>query len=284
MRAVTMDDLLYNFGRYQRRRNLSPLTIHHRHHQLRSFANFLADHRRRGGLLAATDRDIDAWLDAHDPSPSTRGVYMSYLAAFYRWAVKQGLLAANPVDRMDRPRPRQRLPRPIDDDELTIALSEADARMRAWLLLGRLQGLRVSSMARLRVEGVDRRSMTLRVWAKGNREHAMPLHDDVLRALDAYGMPRDGWVFTKETVGMEDEPLTPATISRYIGRFFRDLGSDATAHMLRHGFVTKVVSDTGDITVAADLAGHRSIETTKGYTKVLAERGRSAIAALTVPD
>lgn len=255
------------------------MTIRHRCNQVQRFENWLRDQGTK--LLDAQPCDIDRYLDdACAIEATTRSTYMAYLASFYRWAERGGLIERSPVALMERPKIPDRHPRPIDDDELTIALEEADPRMRAWLLLGRLQGMRVSSMARLTVEGIDRRNMRIRFWAKGDREHAMPLHPLVLAALDAYGLPESGFVFCKQSVGQGDRPLTANTISHYVNRFLRELGSDATGHQLRHAFITKLVENTGDIHTTAGLAGHRSIETTNGYAKAIAEKGRAAMRTL----
>lgn len=275
-----MDDVLWEFRRYQRRRNLSPLTIRHRCSQVLAFRNWLTDHGR--DLLDASDEDVQGWLDSRKLDAGTRYTYLSYLRSFYRFAIRAGATKSNPIDLIEPPKRPRRLPRPTDDDDLAIAIEEAGPRMKAWLLLSALQGLRVSSIARLRVEGVDRRTMTLRVWAKGDKEHTMPLHPDVLRALDAHGMPTSGFVFTKRTPGCEHDPLSPSTVSRYIGEFFHRLGSPATAHRNRHHFVSAIVANTGDIALASELAGHESLQTTKLYAKVRAEKGREAMAGLAI--
>lgn len=150
-----MGSLLGDFRRYMRRRNLSPLTIQHRCHQVQAFENWLRRNRRRG-LLAARPHDVEAWLDSKTLSPSTRATYLSYLASFYRWGLRAGVTERNPLDLIERPKQPRRLPRPTDKRDLHAALEDADARMYAWLLLSSLQGLRVSSIARLTVEGVDR--------------------------------------------------------------------------------------------------------------------------------
>lgn len=264
-----------DFCTYQRRRNLSPLTIRHRRSRLIAFGNWL-----ERDLLTATADDVNRWLDSLVLSASTRATYIAFLAAFFRWAYRERLIAANPIELVDRPRVGQRLPRPLAEDDLALAVEYAPPRMKAWLLLANYAGFRCVEMARLRVEDIDRRDMTLRVVGKGNREGVVPLHPDVLAALVAYGIPASGFLFTKRTRGMESDPLSPSTISRYIGRYMRSLGSDSTAHMGRHRFATAIYRQTGDLLITRDLLRHRSVATTEGYSAVVAERGRTAVLAL----
>ncbi len=278
--GAEMGGAIGDFRRYQRRRNLSADTINTRCAQVLAFENWL--YAKGATLETATSEHVESWLDSLALAPGSRYVYLSILRAFYRFTLKTGLLRHNPIDMIEPPKRPKRLPRPVDADDFEIACDEADLRMRAWLLLTYLQGLRVSSIAKLRVEGIDRRNMTLRVWAKGDKEHSMPLHPQTLAALDAYGMPSEGWVFRKKTAGMEHERLSPSTVSRYIGQHYRRLGSDATAHQGRHRMCTDVVENTGDITLAAELAGHANVATTQQYVKVLAHKGRAALAGLSL--
>ena len=266
-----------DFAAHQRRRNLSPLTISHRRARLLAFGNWLDPTE----LLDATADDVNEWLDELDVSPTTRSTYIALLQAFFRWAFRAGLIDANPIELVDRPRLGVRLPRPIDDDDLAVALEYADARMRAWLLLGALAGFRCVEMSRLRVEDVNRQDMTLRVLGKGNKEGVVPLHPAVLAALVAYGLPGHGFVFTK--LSGTDQPLSPSTISRYIGRFLESLGSSSRAHACRHWFASSIYGQTGDLLVTRDLLRHRSVATSEGYTKLDVTRSRDALLMLDGP-
>lgn len=209
-------------------------------------------------------------------SPATRYTYLSLVGAFYRWAVRTDLIVANPVDKIERPRRARRLPRPTDDDDLALAFAYAEPRMRAWLCLTALEGFRCCEIARLRVEDVDRHHMRIRAFGKGSKERTIPLHESTLSALTVYGIPTSGFVFTK--LSGAGQPLSPSTVSRYIGRFYRELGSTATAHQNRHWFATQVHAATGDLLVTRDLLGHATSVTSEQYAKLL--NGRAGIDAV----
>lgn len=45
------------------------------------------------------------------------------VSSFYRWLVHQELVAANPMERVERGRPIERLPRPLDPKDVTAILA-----------------------------------------------------------------------------------------------------------------------------------------------------------------
>jgi integrase len=64
--------------------------------------------------------------------------------------VEDGLLEVDPTARIPAVRVPRGLPRPVTDVELARLVAGADARMRAWLLLMALAGLRCLEVAYLR--------------------------------------------------------------------------------------------------------------------------------------
>lgn len=238
------------FGRYQHKRNLSPSTITHRRFRLRAFEEWLDK-----DILDVTAKDIDKWLDHHDLAPQTRYTYVAYLAAFYQWALKERLVRKDPTEDLIRPKLPKRVPRPIARDDLAHAVSESDPRMRCFLLLAAFAGARCMEIAALRVEDIHRDQNVLLLHGKGNKERLVPLHTDVLRSLTAFGLPRAGYVFRRR----DGKPLKPSTISRYVGKYLRSVGVDATCHQGRHAYATALYQlSGGDLRMVQDMMGHAS--------------------------
>lgn len=279
-RAFGSFSALAEFENYQQRRNLARRTIEQRRNRLVNLTLWVTQHRRK--LLLDVDRDdVNGWLDSLGIQPQTRNGYLTCLGAFFRWAVREGHMRANPVDLIDRAKLPAYLPRPTPDDDLAIAFHYADPRMRAWLCLTALEGFRCCEVARLRVEDIDVTNMRIRAQGKGAKERVVPLHPVTLDALRAYGLPLAGWVFVKQD---SPHPFAENTISCYVAKFFRELGSTTTAHQNRHWFATMIHAQTGDLMVTRDLLGHASTATTEVYTKLLGSRGDDAVAALAVPS
>jgi integrase/recombinase XerC len=183
----------------------------------------------------------------------------------------------DPTTPIEPPRVPKKLPRPIDDDNLDVALQMADPRMRAWLSLACFEGFRCMEIAQLRREDIhDSHSPPLIrvIDGKGGKEAVLPLHPDVLDALRAYGMPESGPVF----LSSRGRPFAPATVSGYVAEFLHGLGLHDTAHRLRDWFGTKVYAKDHDLRVTQEMMRHSDPSSTAGY---VAFDNPSAVEAVT---
>lgn len=262
------------FTRYQRRRNLSHATISHRRFRLVALSRWLDK-----DLLEATTEDLEKFLEVGGLSPQTRYTYASYLRAFYGWCLRERLIRKDPTEHLIRPKLPKRVPRPIGQEELAYAVAEADPRMRCFLLLAAFAGARCMEISQLRVEDIHRDQNVLLLHGKGDKERLVPLHPDVYRALIGYGLPRAGYVF-KTAKGT---PLKPTSISRYVGKYLRSLGVDATAHQGRHSYATRIYQlSNGDLRMCQDLLGHASPSSTAIYAAWAPERAAAVVELLTL--
>jgi integrase len=252
-------------------RDLSPDTAKRRRSVLRRLA---ADVDKP--LYAITAADLDGWQRrlVSEVSAGTRAQYVRDVALFYAWATRVGHVAVDPAAALMLPRLPTYRPRPVREDDLTVALAAAagDPRMRAWLLLMAGAGLRGGEVAALRADDVDLDTdpALLTVHGKGRKERVVPLSEPVLDALRPF-LDRPGpdgrlW------------PLAVQTVRRAVADHLRAAGVDATAHQLRHRFATSCYRAGRDVLAVADLLGHSSPVTTRRYA---APDTGAALAAVT---
>ena len=256
---MTLSDpeLLEAYIADMRFRNLAETTISVRS---RYFVKFI----REVGFQTATEQKITQWLSRPTLQSKSRAMWISTLNAFYTWAGHNHMFADtemgdgwNPVADIGKPRLHARSPRPMPDDDIRRALQMADERMRVWITLGHLQGLRCMEIAGLVRSDIREDSMTLHIIGKGSKERFLPLHAEVLRVLTAWGLPEDGRLWGEETA---------ASVSRKINRFLHGpVDTKMTAHTLRHAFGTRVYRACHDLRATQELMGHSSPQTTAGY-------------------
>jgi integrase/recombinase XerC len=272
-----MGDNLGDYFKACRRRNLAAGTLYSRRSTLRLLAAHLG-----GPIENATTEQIETWLDerrwrGHPLSAKTRYQHISHLSAFYSWCVRHGRMAVDPTAAIDRPELHNGLPRPIDDRDLTTALSMADDVTRTWLHLGALGGLRIAEIAGLRAENIV--NGHLYIVGKGSKERTVPIHPTLARSLAAHRRDR-GYLFTRPRGG----PWPPALASRELAEFFHGLGMPWTAHNLRHWFATSLVASGVDLRTVQELLGHSSPTTTAIYTRVSTAAKTDAVARIAMPD
>lgn len=258
-------DLVRKYVRAQERRGLSLNTIDKRRRSLLMFAEQV-------GFDA--DRDaIEDWLDSRELAPKSRAVWLSHLGCFFRWAVGEGLLPADPTARIRAPKLRRRLPRPVTDKELTRLLDGATSKLRAMILLASLAGLRCCEIGSLRVEDVLVGEGLLRVVGKGDRERAIPAHPEVLKALARLPEPSGEFVFGGMSAG---------AVSHAIGGLMHKLEIAGGAHRLRHYFATAVYRKGLDLRLTQELMGHASPATTAVYALADMHRASGIVGSLRV--
>jgi len=151
------------------------------------------------------------------------------------------------------------------------------------LCLARL-GLRAGEVAQLRLEDIDWRRSTLRLYGtKGRRERQLPFSSEVGWALAKYlrhGRPKTTArsIFISLSTG---QSLSADGISSIVGRVFKRAGISGRrgAHRLRHTVACHLVQRGVSLKAVADLLGHGDLATTQIYAKV----NLSSLRAVAMP-
>lgn len=166
-----------------------------------------------------------------------------------------------------------------DDDEYLRAL-----RDRAFLITLADTGLRVHEACNLKRGDIDWNEGKAIVLGKGNRQAIVRFSRRSQRALRDYTQARsaiDGQsrkplsalpLFARHDkgAGKKVKSITPTTGRNIVAEIVREvLGEEAvgtiTPHSFRHYFVTRVLSATGNLKLAQNLARHQNIAVTQRY-------------------
>lgn len=161
----------------QDRRGIQPNSIEKREQYLRAFARWL-DPR---GLLDASRQDVELFLDKRRTQEGrkiqsdTRYYWIAHFHSFYKWAMLEELIEADPTVAIVRPKTRRTLPRPIEGDDLVMAVRGARPEMRAMLSLAAFAGLRCQEIAGLDRDDIIEAKGLIRVrYGKGAKERISP--------------------------------------------------------------------------------------------------------------
>ena len=203
---------------------------------------------------------------------------ISAVKAWFRYLVKTGVVAENPVVGINTPKSRQRLPRVLDVDQMNFLLrgdgnSVYDKRDLAMWELLYSSGLRVSELASLDMADVELAAQEVRVIGKGNKERVVPIGRVALGAITVWFSVRSAF----QTSGNEaaacflthnGHRMTSRNIQLRLRRWAKKFGSDESVHphMLRHSFASHMLESSGDLRAVQELLGHSNISTTQVYT------------------
>jgi integrase/recombinase XerD len=206
---------------------------------------------------------------------------------FYRFAVREGLLAADPMQNVRAPGAFKGLPRFLTPSQVEALLRAPDAstayglRDRAILEVLYATGLRVSELTGLRPGDLDLEVGLVRCFGKGRKERLVPLGRVAGRCVARYladsrpsllgkggaaalflnhrgrGLSRMGiWLIVRRHA-------VKAGVSRVL-----------TPHVLRHSFASHLLERGADLRSLQTMLGHADISTTEIYTHVTRERLR----------
>jgi integrase/recombinase XerD len=248
----------------------------------------LCRHAGVTNVTAITAEHVTAWLGDCE-APWTRCTYWMTVRCWVTWALAEGIICADPTARLAKPRTPKCGPRPVSDNVITALLANPpNQRVRAYVALAALAGLRVHEIAKLRGEDITPASAGrsqdggedcvnhngwLYVDGKGGTRCAIPLHPEL--ATIAKTMPPVDWWFPHNGTHVSGE-----WVSTCIRRALRAVGSNATAHQLRHSFGTAVLRSSHDLRVTQELLRHSSPASTAIYTQVADLDKVDAIRAL----
>ncbi len=265
-------------------RNVSPHTVTAYRHDLEQFLRFLAAGTTPPSHPEEVDHlEIRRFL-AHlhgDMKKSSIGRKLAAVRAWYRYLLREGVVARNPAELVSTPKKEQRAPFHLTIDEIT-ALVEApqtatilDLRDRAILELLYSCGIRLSELTGLTVQDIEREERFVRVLGKGNKERIVPLGRKAAEAVADYLTKRhDPSGHAPFLLNARGGRLTGRSVARVVDKYLVKLATmkKVSPHTLRHTFATHLLEGGADLRSIQELLGHASLSTTQKYTHVSIDR------------
>jgi integrase/recombinase XerD len=266
---------------------LADLTLAAYRRDLKTFGAWLEQERKQG-LDAVVAGDIEAylaWRFAHRAQPRSAARYTSALKRFYRYLLRENLIAADPTLNLDSPKLPRSLPKTLTEADVERLLDSADIhtplglRDRAMLETLYATGLRVSELVGLKLTAVNLNDGVLRVTGKGNKDRLVPLGEEAVQWLKRYLVDARPRLLEKNLadavfVTARGGGMTRQAFWYLIKRRAQAAGitRPLSPHTLRHAFATHLLNHGADLRVVQMLLGHSDISTTQIYTHVARER------------
>jgi site-specific recombinase XerD len=281
-------------GWLQLEANRSPNTVRAYDAEIRKLIGFLTAHGHSLQLDELRHEDLRAFqrhLAARLKSPASRARALVAIRSWLRWLAKENLIEKDLSNGITLPKVEQRLPKPIDPDELTRLLAALphesihEKRDRALVQFLVSTGCRISEALALDRTDFPRSGNRLVVTGKGSKQRSVYLTSDARGALEDYlSMREDACMalfvnFDRSVADDRGRRLT-ATGARYIVTQIRkQLGawSFKSPHVARHTAATTLLEVTGgDVRLVQEVLGHANLNTLQGYTKIVDSRKQEA--------
>lgn len=239
-------------------------------------------------LRSAKRTDLLAWMSrglAEGLKTSTAARRLSGIRRFYRYLLREGLIAEDPTLRIDSPKLPRRLPDTLTEADVEALLTEPDPeiplelRDRAMLEILYGCGLRVSELTGLTVDRVNLRQGVVRISGKGGKDRLVPLGEEAIDWLLSYMKEARPELLKGKSSdalfpGNRASAMTRQTfwyrIKHYVVR--AGIRKHLSPHTLRHAFATHLLNHGADLRVVQMLLGHSDLSTTQIYTHVARQR------------
>ena len=197
--------------------------------------------------------------------------YDSALSSFYRYLIVQDLIEANPMDKVDRPKIKDRELKYLRHKEV-MQFIESLENPRDALLVRTIYatGMRVSEVCQMNAEHIDFEEGTIRVRGQGGKIRMVFCDADTLAGIKEFLNGRtNGSVFE----GRNGASLSPRTV-QHIFSLYAPPG--ITPHKIRHSYASELYRRSHNIRVVQENLGHTSIKTTEIYVHTDIDERRRA--------
>ena len=273
-------------------RNASPYTVRNYSDALMQFFGYV---REKGidslkDVDKATLRGYLSHLLEGGYAKSSIARRLSAIRSFYRYLMREEMVAVSPAATTVSPRLDKRLPSFLTVSEAKRLIESPDLskpqglRDRALMEMLYASGLRVSELVSLDMGQVNLATNEIRVWGKGDKERVVLIGEPAHRALTDYlergrpellaGKPSDA-LFINRYGGR----LPARRVQKILDHYALHIGKKVHPHMLRHTFATHLLDGGADLKVVQELLGHSDLSSTQIYTHVTQRQARKTYLA-----
>lgn len=242
-------------------------------------------------LLEVSEPLLQAYFaDRHDGTrATTANRRLTVFRRFFRWALRERLVLADPTVKLLSARQPLRVPHTLTEEQVTALLMSPNVdtplglRDRTMLELMYASGLRVSELVGLQLFHIGLQEGVLRVMGKGSKERLVPFGQEAGEWLQRYlaqarplllaGQQHDA-VFITQRGARAGSAMTRIMFWSLVRKYARqaDIRVALSPHTLRHAFATHLLNHGADLRAVQLLLGHADISTTTIYTHVARER------------
>jgi len=222
-------------------------------------------------------------------SPRSVNRKITALKSMYRYAIKSGWVAVNPMHKVSSPKTPKKLPEYIEAEKLDLLLDtaefSADFNGRRDHLIIELfygTGMRLSELLGLKIEDVQLNNKQIKVTGKRNKQRIIPMFDTLAQELKTFLSERSAIVTDQRQVFVFEDgsALYPVYVYRLVNKYLSQVSTrkKKSPHVLRHSFATEMLNKGADLNAIKELLGHASLSATQVYTHNTIEKLKAAYA------
>jgi integrase/recombinase XerC len=280
---------VHQFIRYlQTEKRSSAHTLLAYRNDLTTFSTFLEETFAIPSPAKANMEMIRSWivhLMDQNLSPSSINRKISALKAYYRFLLKSGMIAVNPVQNIHSLKKGKPLPVFVDEDKMQALLNKVYVgddfgtkrnRMVVLLLYG--TGMRLNELLLLKTSDINFEENRLKVTGKRNKERIIPFSEELATEMKHYLQAKEAITTDTNRFIITDKGTKayPKLIYRIVHQALQGYMPDRKSpHILRHTFATHLLNHGASLNAIKELLGHADLTATQIYTHTSIEQLKS---------
>ena len=278
-----MNELLMGYEEFLRKEKVSQNTMSSYLRDTQAFLSYLNEGRAKSPLNVKKIT-IDAYVERLKDlgrANSTISRTVASLRKFYGFLQQNGKIERNPVNTIEVPRVKKKVPEALTTREVVKLLNQPKPtdlkgiRDKAMLELLYATGIKVTEIINLTVRDIDIKGGMLSCGS-GKTERYIPFGKEAAEALDEYIKKARGYM-TKEKrekalfVNCSGAPLTRQGFWKILRGYAQQAGikTQINAQTLRNSFAVHLLQNGADINAVSEMLGHNDVVTTRVYNQVL---------------
>jgi len=212
-------------------------------------------------------------------SAATVHGHVRTLQAFFSWLVAEGLTEENIAKDLKPPKLVKKAVSTLSDEEIIAIVhtlnpnNHCEARNLTIFMLLLDTGLRIGELVSLKMQDIHINEAFVKVMGKGKKERIVPVGNNAQKALQRY-------LFRYRTrpahAGIENvflsvhgTPLTENNMRLMFARLGQRSGVHRLhAHLCRHTFATRFLTNGGDVVTLQRILGHSTLEMVRHYVNL----------------
>lgn len=203
---------------------------------------------------------------------------LSSLRSFYRFLLRKGVVATDPMLKIVGPKNKKPLPVFLKESEMDRLLDDVPFkedfvgyRDKMILELFYVTGIRLSELIGLNNADIDFQTSVIKVTGKRSKQRLIPFGEELRQAMLAYLRVRDEAIPEKADaffVLENGQRLYASKVYQLVKRNLSKVVSlkKRSPHVLRHTFATSMLNNQAGLEAVKELLGHKSLTTTEVYT------------------
>lgn len=233
-----------------------------------------------------TPSDIDAelvreWIASlmdRGCASSTINRKLSSIRAYYKFLLRRGEVAVDPLRKITGPKKKKPLPVFLREGEMDKLLDDTDfgegfegCRNHLIIEMFYATGMRLSELIGLDDKDVDYSASLIKVTGKRNKQRLIPFDEELKFSMQEYVNVRNETIpvrsdafFVRENGKRLYRSIVACLVKRNLSKVVTV--KKRSPHVLRHTFATAMLNNGADLGSIKELLGHESLATTEVYT------------------